>query len=84
MKRRAFTIALGIFFVTLFLIGGIINIIEADYLPAIGFLLLSGSNIPPLIGSFQQRPPTQRESIATNIMAFSGLILVVMSWVGSF
>jgi hypothetical protein len=83
MNRRTLAIALSIFFATLFLIGGIINLIEADYLPAVGFLLLSGSNLPPLLGTFQQRTPTQRESIITNVMAILGLTLVVISWVGT-
>jgi hypothetical protein len=84
MNRRTFAIALSIFFVTLFLVGFIINLLEADYLPALGFLLLSASNVPPLFSTFQQRTPTQRESIITNILAILGLTLVVISWVGTF
>jgi hypothetical protein len=84
MNRRTLTIALSIFFTTLFLIGGILNLVEADYIQAAGFFLLSASNVPPLLGVFRGRAVTARETMITNVLAIVGLALVVVSWFGTF
>lgn len=74
------------FFMALFVVATVLNIIQGDYVQALGFVLLTLSNLPPLIGAISsevlERFPAEYVRIASNVLAVTGLALVVVSWLG--
>ncbi len=74
------------FFMVLFVAATVLNIVQGDFVAAFGFVLLALSNLPPLIGAISsevlERFPAEYVRIASNVLAVTGLALVVVSWLG--
>jgi hypothetical protein len=82
MKQQMLASAVNIFFLVLFLLGTVLNLLEGDYAEMVGFFLLAISNTPPLLAAWAQREPTSTENIVSNVTGLGGLLLVIASWLG--
>lgn len=76
------SILLSGFFLVLFVVACVLNVAQGDYVSAAGFVLLAISNIPPLLGTRQDRMTTPQVNTITNVVAVIGLALVFISWLG--
>jgi hypothetical protein len=76
------SILLSGFFLILFVVACVLNMAQGDYVSAAGFVLLAISNIPPLLGTRLDQMTTPQVNTIANVIAFIGLALVFISWMG--
>lgn len=82
LKQQLFAALFNSFFLCIFLAGSVLNVVEGDYVQAIGFALLGIANIPGLLRIWTDRADTHPAPRVAEVVALIGLVLVVIRWLG--
>lgn len=82
MGRTIIATLVNGFFVFIFLAGTVLNVLDQDYLQAVGFALLALANLPTLMHHWTERASEPGVLRLANLLSVVGLGLVALRWLG--